>query len=285
MSQQPPPVSPATEPVKSSFENFLINWIDNDRLDTAINIAKHHPWLVKASTWTAGIPASPKITVLQEHFGTLSSSVIARDICKFKDELMDYVIFIFEYYGYTFETESGETIFEVCTKIQDGKKVPDYDKIMSENNEIMSENNEIRREKKFKNQIGLAWRLRKIYKIITKYMIGFYDLSDHKVRLESGIQTKHRDIFIIGENNDDKGVFSSEGVFSFVGNLFRFNCRPGQTPQPEAQEIEQSALSRNGSNGSTCSTGSTGSDFVFFPGGNTQKRHKRKIRRTRKRRH
>ena len=108
-------------------------------------------------------------------------------------------------------------------------------------------------------------------------MIGFYDLSDHDVRVKNTIQTKHRDIFIIGENNDDKGVFSSEGVFSFVGNLFRFNGRPGQTPQ--YQPREQGTLSRSVSNES----------FGLPPdentGGNTQKRHKRKIRRTRKRRH
>ena len=134
MSQQPPPVSPATEPVKSSFENFLINWIDNDRLDTAINIAKHHPWLVDAGTWTAGIPASPKITVLQEHIGNSFSLIIARNICKFKDELMDYVIFIFEYYGYNFKTESGETIFEKYTTMVGKKKVIDYDEIMREKN-------------------------------------------------------------------------------------------------------------------------------------------------------
>jgi hypothetical protein len=295
MSQEPPPA--VTGESVSSFENFLRNWIDNDYLDRAIGIAKNHQWTVSWAAWFKSIPSLPEIVTINDIFlreGTRPSKRSVAIYCDYKDHLMDYIIFIFKYYGYSFTIKTDE-----------GKTEDIFQKYSDANGNISDANVEIIKDK-YETQAIFACRLSKIYKIITKYIVGFYDLSEHSVREELAakriqLKTRHRKIFILSSKYQNYG--------------FLFPEVAGQTPQQEAQEIEQSTLPKKVSTGSTGSqstlprnvstgstgsqstlprnvstgsTGSTGSDFVFFPGfpgGNTQKRHKRKIRRTRKRRH
>jgi hypothetical protein len=66
-------------------------------------------------------PNPPKIVVLEDNFDKDSIPLIASKICKFKDDLMEYVIFIFKYYGFNFTINSTQTIFEKYKNEETGK--------------------------------------------------------------------------------------------------------------------------------------------------------------------
>lgn len=197
-SKTPTPDLPEPEEESiSSFENFLIKWIDTGNLDTYMGVAKRFPGIVSFGVQVAGHKAPPDIRTLEYIFNSSLTPITRNNIityCEFKDVLLDYMLYIFNYYGHTFE-EDGINIFEKYCKNSDkyeGKITKkEYDNI----------------DEKFKIT---AVRIRKIYKIITKYIIGFYDLSDHSIRQtlladkshfgrREKIKTRHRMIFILGE--------------------------------------------------------------------------------------
>ncbi len=185
-------IEPATPENTSSFEHFLVNWIDTDKLDSYMGWQQSASQIVWIATKVWGMKPIPEIETL-ENIMTIPSRHFSEEekikYCQFKDHLLEYILYVFSYYNYTFE-EDGVNIFEIyCHRQKKGIQNPktiestDFDSIPTE----------------FKLT---AKRIRKIYKIITKYIIGFDDLSNSSVRealKDTNIRTKHRLIFFLGE--------------------------------------------------------------------------------------
>jgi hypothetical protein len=192
-------IEPPSTQSTSSFEHFLIKWIDTDKLDRYMSIVKSNPGITSFGAWAAGFPSPPTLFTLEDIMRRKSeiSRENQRRMCEFKDHLLDYVMYIFNYYGMNFtDTANNQSIF-----ITYGTDPTGIDGSISED-----EYHQI--DVKFKI---LALRISKIYKIITNYIIGFYDLSQHSVRKDliqpsrhSGkssvlFPTHHRMIFILAE--------------------------------------------------------------------------------------
>jgi hypothetical protein len=217
----------------SSFEHFLITWIDTDKLDSYMSIVKTNPVITSLGAWAAGFSSPPQLLTLEDIM--MQKGEISREnqrrMCAFKDHLLDYVMYIFNYYGMNFtDTENNQNIF-----ITYGTNPNGIDGSISEEDY---------------DQIGvnfkiLAVRLSKIYKIITKYIIGFYDLSQHYVRKEllqpsrySGksrlmFPTHHRMIFILAElyENETKGPQFFEDIKRMLFGQASKSSSPGYTQE------------------------------------------------------
>lgn len=200
-------IEPPSRQSTSSFEHFLIKWIDTDKLDSYMGWLQSSHSIVSTVASLSGMKPIPNLKTLESimitHTGR-SYIVSSRNIseedkttyCQFKDHLLEYILYVFGHYNHTFE-EDGVNIFEkYCHRPKKGIRNPkaiekdEFDLIPPE----------------FKLT---AVRIRKIYKIITKYIIGFDDLSDHSVRealKDKGItrNTKHRLIFILGEITEQR---------------------------------------------------------------------------------
>lgn len=219
----------------SSFERFLINWIDTDKLDSYMGIVKSNPSITSLGAWAVGFSSPPQLLTLEDIMR--QNGQISRDnqrrMCKFKDHLLDYVMYIFSYYGMNFTDTTTSPLQSIFIS---------YGTAPNGNNGSISKENYDKIGEPFKI---LALRLSKIYKIITKYIIGFDDLSQHSVRkkllYDKGyhgpsrviIPTHHRMIFILGElyENQENGG----NVFNTLTKLFGWEpsdtSSPGQTQQ------------------------------------------------------
>lgn len=148
----------------SGFEQFLRNWIDNDRLAFILNTYASLGGTIEmiagiTTSLPPGLPRIKPLVVLFDDNGQRLSDKKIRVLCKYTDLLLDYVIYIFKYYGYDFKMV--ETAID---KDDTGNKL-------------------------------LAKRLTKIYKIMSTYIIGNPDLSIKEVRNEIKYKPKHRMIF------------------------------------------------------------------------------------------
>ncbi len=153
-----------------------------------------------------------------------------RRMCEFKDHLLDYVMYIFSYYGMNFTDTENKNIFIT------------YGTNPNRNNGSISEVNYDLIDNSFKI---LAVRLSKIYKIITNYIIGFYDLSQYSVRKEllqpsryfgnSRVlfPTHHRMIFILAElyENETKGPQFFEHIKRMLFGQASESSSPGFTQE------------------------------------------------------
>jgi hypothetical protein len=155
--------------VISSFENFLRSWIDNDRLSFVLSVDSTLgvPIRSVAGLTTNLPPGLPHIQSLIAFFhanGQILSIKKVRVLCEYTDLLLDYVIYIFKYYGYHFIMEGTEI------------------------------------DKDNQDNIILAKRLTKIYQIMSKYIIGNPDLSDKNTRRKIKYETKHREMFKVAQD-------------------------------------------------------------------------------------
>ena len=195
-------IEPASKENTTSFDHFLENWIDSNQLDRYMGWLQSSHSIVSTVTLLSGMKPIPNLKTLENimitHTGRsymLSSRNISEEdktkYCQFKDHLLEYILYVFGHYNHTFE-EGGVNIFEkYCRRPKKGIRNPKA----IEDDEFES----IPQDFKL-----TAVRIRKIYKIITKYIIGFDDLSDHSVREALKLKsitrnTKHRLIFILGE--------------------------------------------------------------------------------------
>ena len=206
-------IEPATPENTSSFDHFLENWIDNDKLDSYMGWQQSATTFVWIATKVWGMKPIPNLKTLENIMAISSSGHFSEkdkiNYCQFKDHLLEYILYVFGYYNYTFEKD-GVNIFEkYCPRPKKGIQNPktiestEFDSIPTE----------------FKLT---AKRIRKIYKIITKYIIGFDDLSDHSVRealKDTNIRTKHRLIFFLGELTEihEPSLFGIKGQIGTYG--------------------------------------------------------------------
>ena len=186
-------IEPATQENTSSFEDFLIKWIDTDKLDTYMGWLQSSHSIVSTVASLSGMKPIPNLKTLENIIASSSPGHFSEEdkikYCHFKDHLLEYILYVFGHYKHTFE-QDGVNIFEkYCHRPKEGIQNPktiesaEFDLIPPE----------------FKLT---AKRIRKIYKIITKYIIGFDDLSDSSVRealKDTNIRTTHRLIFFLGE--------------------------------------------------------------------------------------
>lgn len=152
----------------SSFEQFLLDWIDNNKL---ANILSVHSVLgrntERVASWIRELPAGlPQIqtlvSVLEE--GQPKLHINVRKLCKYADILLDYVIYVFKYYG-----------LELIMK---GTSI----------------------DKDAEHNRSIATRLTRIYHIISNYIIGNPDLSNKEVRQKIKYKSKHRAIFKLSQD-------------------------------------------------------------------------------------
>ena len=155
-----------------SFEKFLQNWIDNDRLSFVLTIDANMGQTIRsiAGIATTLPPGLPHIESLSSFFDDKLTLKQTHVLCQYTDRLLDYVIYIFKYYNYDFKT--------------DGNRIDNTDE----------------------DNILLAKRLTKIYKIISNYIIGNPDLSIHEQRENINYKPKHRKIFKLAQ---DKTIVQS----------------------------------------------------------------------------
>jgi hypothetical protein len=152
---------------QESFEQFLRNWIDNDRLAFILNTYASLGGTIEmiagiTTSLPPGLPRIKPLVALFDDNGQRLSDKKIRVLCKYTDILLDYVIYIFKYYGYDFKmVERG------IDKDDTGNKL-------------------------------LAKRLTKIYKIMSTYIIGNPDLSIKEERAR--YKTKHRMIFKVAQD-------------------------------------------------------------------------------------
>ena len=161
----------------SGFEHFLRNWIDNDRLAFILNTYASLGGTIGMITGIltslpTGLPRIKPLVVLFEENDERLRKKKVHVLCQYTDILLDYVIYIFKYYGYDFKmVERG------------------IDKHATGN-------------------IILAERLTKIYKIISTYIIGNPDLSIKEERVRIKYETKHRMIFKLTKKRTFVEAFS-----------------------------------------------------------------------------
>jgi hypothetical protein len=159
----------------SDFENFLRNWIDNDRLSFVLGLDSHMGGTIRtiAGITTNLPPGLPHIQSLSAFFHanhqTLSNIKI-HVLCEYTDLLLDYVIYIFKFFEYDFKMKRTHI------------------------------------DKDDEDNIILAKRVTKIYQIISNYIIGNPDLSNKEARKETKYKTKHRKIFKMAQ---EKTIFEA----------------------------------------------------------------------------
>ena len=163
----------------NAFDKFLEKWIDSGWLVFALGC--YNTVGGDASKFIGGFFVSlpdglPNATVLKLEKTMVDVikpkptefSVINNILCKYKDNLMDFVIYLFKYYG--------------MILVKDDK-----------NKYIVNESNK-----------KIAARLKKMYEIITNYFIGGPDLSDMSIRRLLKMTTKYSKIFNIVESTVGK---------------------------------------------------------------------------------
>ena len=153
----------------SSFEHFLRNWIDNDRLAFILNTYASLGGTIEmiagiTTSLPPGLPRIKPLVALFDDNGQRLSDKKIRVLCKYTDILLDYVIYIFKYYGYDFKM------------VERGIDKDDTGNII------------------------LAKRLTKIYQIMSTYIIGNPDLSIKEERARINYKTKHRMIFKVAQD-------------------------------------------------------------------------------------
>ena len=155
----------------SSLENFLRNWIDNNKLATILSLhsvlgRSTETFAKLVTTLPEGLPAIQPLRYVFHNRGETLRKKKVNVLCEYTDLLLDYVIYIFKYYGYDFVMEGSEI------------------------------------DKEDEDNIFLAKRLTKIYQIISKYIIGNPDLSVKDIRRNDPKQhkSKHREIFKLAED-------------------------------------------------------------------------------------
>jgi hypothetical protein len=232
-------IEPATQENTSSFEDFLIKWIDTDKLDSYMGIVKSNPGIISFVVSAIGLPSPPTLFTLEDVMrrkGEISREN-QRQMCEFKDHLLDYVMYIFSYYGMNFTHTITTT-----TPPEKQSIFITYGTAPNSNNGSISEENYDKIDDSFKI---LALRISKIYKIITKYIIGFYDLSQHSVRKEllqpsryfgnSRVlfPTHYRMIFILAElyENERKGPQFFENIKLLLFGKPSNSSSPGYTQE------------------------------------------------------
>jgi len=165
---------------KSYFETFLENWIDNDRLSIVLTLHGNASVLTKAvagicTSLPSGIPSFIPLNDILLKGGITDEKPKNEILSNFKDILMTYIIYVFKYYGFDF------TLKDI---IKSGKRIFIIDEMNQSN-------------------LLLAYRLKKIYGILTQYIIGGPDLSNKASRIQMrsdyNIQTPHREIFKLTE--------------------------------------------------------------------------------------
>jgi hypothetical protein len=201
MSQEETTIEGVASVYISSFENFLRIWIDNDRLDNIMGTHQNYSGVTEfmvgvATSLPSGLPKiNPLMSLFSERREILSKKKI-KVLCEYTDLLLYYVIYIFKYYGYEFTMNGQNKIDE-----------DEYN-------------------------ILLAKRLTKIYKIISKYIIGNPDLSIKEERTKTQINPKYREIFKLAQ---DLTMFQSIGQSIFglsrgVSGETNYNQTPQVTP-------------------------------------------------------
>jgi len=169
MSQEETTIEGVASIYISSFENFLRIWIDNGRLDNIMGTHQNYSGVTEfmvgvATSLPSGLPKiNPLMSLFSERREILSKKKI-KVLCEYTDLLLYYVIYIFKYYGYEFTMNGQNKIDE-----------DEYN-------------------------ILLAKRLTKIYKIISKYIIGNPDLSIKEERTKTQINPKYREIFKLAQD-------------------------------------------------------------------------------------
>jgi hypothetical protein len=148
-----------------SFEKFLRKWIDNDRLNYILQFNASIGGIINFAGITSKLPPGlPEIKSLLSFFNEPVSTQQIHMLCNYTDHLLDYVIYIFKFYEYKFK--------------MDGNRIDKTDE----------------------DNILLAKRITKIYKIISNYIIGNPDLSIKEEREKIKYKPKHRKIFKIAQD-------------------------------------------------------------------------------------
>jgi hypothetical protein len=179
-----------------SFEKFLRNWIDNDRLSFILSVDASIGETIRTIAGIATkLPSGlPHIQSLSAFFSANEQSFTRKQtqvLCQYTDLLLDYVIYIFRYYNYEFKMEGSN-----------------IDKTITDN-------------------ILLAKRLTKIYKIISTYIIGNPDLSIKAQRTKIKYIPKHKMIFKLGqEKTMVQSIRETLGLSRGVSQETEYNVTP-----------------------------------------------------------
>lgn len=195
MSQEETTIEGVASIYISSFENFLLSWIDNDRLDYIMGTHKNYSGVTEFIVGVAtSLPSGlPKINPLLSLFSERLRKPKIKVLCEYTDLLLEYVIYIFKYYEYEF---------------------------------TMNEQNKM---DEHEDNILLAKRITKIYKIISKYIIGNPDLSIKEERTKTKINPKYREIFKLAQ---DLTMFQSIfGLSRGVSQDTNYNLTPPPSPR------------------------------------------------------
>jgi hypothetical protein len=195
----------------SGFEHFLRNWIDNDRLAFILGVDASIGGTIRRiagilTSLPTGLPRIKPLVVLFEENGQTLNIEKLRILCQYTDLLLDYVIYIFKYYGYDFKM--------VETHI----------------------------DKHDTGNIILAERLTKIYQIISTYIIGNPDLSIKEERVRIKYETKHRMIFKVIKKRTYFEAFSD--TFGIArGESQQTDYVPTPSTSPLHHSLQDSPLS------------------------------------------
>jgi hypothetical protein len=180
---------------KNAFERFLEKWIDSDWLVFALGCYNTFGGPVSGAIggFFIKLPDGlPNVVVLKLEKAMIDVikpksdefSVINKILCKYKDNLMDFIIYLFKYYGMELTGTFAYNTDEHNKKI--------------------------------------ARRLKKMYEIITNYFIGGPDLSDKSVRKLLKLKTRHSKIFNIVDDTkvtyskNSKTKKNQSGIVNFV---------------------------------------------------------------------
>lgn len=188
-----------------SFEKFLRKWIDNDRLNYILSfnasIGHHFNASIGGIINFAGIksklpPGLPEIKSLSSFFNEPVSTQQIHMLCNYTDHLLDYVIYIFKFYDYKFK--------------MDGNRIDKMDE----------------------DNILLAKRITKIYKIISNYIIGNPDLSIKEEREKIKYKPKHRKIFKIAQDKTMvQSISETFGLSRAESQETDYNISPPPSPK------------------------------------------------------
>ena len=200
----------------SGFEHFLRNWIDNDQLALILNTYASLGGTIEiiagiATTLPTGLPRIKPLVVLFEENEERLRKKKVHVLCQYTDILLDYVIYIFKYYGYDFKM--------VETHI----------------------------DKHDTGNIILAERLTKIYQIISTYIIGNPDLSIKEERVRIKYETKHRMIFKLTKKRTFVEAFSDTfGIARGESQQTDYVPSPNTTPLRDSLQDSPPSSPRRG---------------------------------------
>jgi hypothetical protein len=181
------------------FEKFLRNWIDNDRLSIILSVDSSIGGTIRTIAGiTTKLPSDlPHIQSLSAFFDANEQTLTIKQthgLCQYTDHLLDYVIYIFKFYEYDF--------------IMKKRSIDETDE----------------------DNILLAKRLTKIYKIMSNYIIGNPDLSIKEERVKIKYKTKHRSIFKLAqEKTFVQSLTETIGLFRGVSQ--ETNYDPSSSPR------------------------------------------------------